>query len=122
MNLFEYLPKPNIYLDPYSPEQKELQFHSSILTSQKSFEEKAKQASIAFEKLFTDFESNPITQKLIICLDKEFVNLLLSEFEERNRLNRVKQHFSLLAIVRDKSNNKEGSQDSQEYKSNKESS
>ncbi|CAD8072532.1 unnamed protein product [Paramecium sonneborni] len=157
MNLFEYLPKPTIYLEPFSPEQEELQFHSSILTPQKSFEEKAKQASIAFEELLVDFDSNPVTQKLITCLDKEVVNVLISEYEERNRTSRVKENFASISyavinkikqdqqqkqlqhdqitkhaeqkklfdgtvqnsVIREKSDNKEGSQESIQYKSHK---
>ncbi|CAD8072949.1 unnamed protein product [Paramecium primaurelia] len=158
MNLFEYLPKPTIYLDPFSPEQEEFQFHSSILTPQKSFEEKAKQASIAFEELLVDFENNPITQKLIACLDKEVVNVLISEYEERNRTSRAKQQFlsisnSVVAkikqdqqqrqyqyeqmtkqaeqkkyfdgtvqnsVIKEKSDYREGSQESIQYRSQKE--
>ncbi|CAK79722.1 unnamed protein product (macronuclear) [Paramecium tetraurelia] len=158
MNLFEYLPKPTIYLDPYSPEQEELQFHSSILSPQKSFEEKAKQASVAFEELLVDFENNPLTQKLIACLDKEVVNVLISEYEERNRPSRARQQFLSISnavvakikqdqqqrqfqyeqltkqteqkkfldgtvqnsAIKDKSDNREGSQDSIHFKSQKE--
>ena len=38
MSLFEFLPKPTIYLNPYSAKQEEMQYYSSILKPHKTSE------------------------------------------------------------------------------------
>ncbi|CAK74781.1 unnamed protein product (macronuclear) [Paramecium tetraurelia] len=75
VQLFEFLPKPLITLDPTNQQYGENQQYSSLLKPFKGFKEKSLEAQQVLDQLLENLD-DPITHKLISLMDSNLIKLL----------------------------------------------
>ncbi|CAD8072530.1 unnamed protein product [Paramecium sonneborni] len=84
MQLFDFLPKPLICLDPNNLQQNESSMYSSLLKPHKSQKEKAHEAQQVLDELLENMD-DPITTKLISLMDPNIFKLLQIQLDLKKR-------------------------------------
>ncbi|CAK79723.1 unnamed protein product (macronuclear) [Paramecium tetraurelia] len=84
VQLFDFLPKPMISLDPSNLQQNETVMYSSLLKPYKSQKEKAHEAQQVLDELLENLD-DPITIKLISLMDPNIFKLLQIQLDLKKR-------------------------------------
>ncbi|CAD8065137.1 unnamed protein product [Paramecium primaurelia] len=84
VQLFEFLPKPLISLDPTNHQQGENQQYSSLLKPFKGLKEKSVEAQQVLDQLLENLD-DPITNKLISLMDPNLIKLLQIQHEFKKK-------------------------------------
>ncbi|CAD8103424.1 unnamed protein product [Paramecium primaurelia] len=84
VQLFDFLPKPLISLDPSNLQYNEQTMYSSLLKPYKSQKEKAHEAQLVLDELLENLD-DPITIKLISLMDPNIFKLLQIQLDLKKR-------------------------------------
>ncbi|CAK64211.1 unnamed protein product (macronuclear) [Paramecium tetraurelia] len=84
VQLFDFLPKPLISLNPSNLQYNESQMYSSLLQPYKSQKQKAQEAQLVLDELLENLD-DPITIKLISLMDPNIFKLLQIQFDLKKR-------------------------------------
>ncbi|CAD8160951.1 unnamed protein product [Paramecium octaurelia] len=84
VQLFEFLPKPLITLDPTNQQYGENQQYSSLLKPFKGLKEKSLEAQQVLDQLLENLD-DPITNKLISLMDPNLIKLLQIQHELKKK-------------------------------------
>ncbi|CAD8166995.1 unnamed protein product [Paramecium pentaurelia] len=84
VQLFDFLPKPLISLDPTNQQQSENYQYSSLLKPYKGLKEKSLEAQQVLDQLLENLD-DPITNKLISLMDPNLIKLLQIQHELKKK-------------------------------------